>query len=905
MAFLPQYLANRLSQRAQHAIFSACNLATSQNEVQPAHLLHSLSNEDGSLAKSILESHHITSASIASLLSPKPPLRSGTLRQQRGPSRFGPTAVGLSDQDLLRQPPFLRGSRSPRSGRNHFSEQLRSIFKRATQAAVRHHQPYIGTEHLLYALVCQGDLCNNSQFKKKLKKVKAHLDDLFSQGVRFPDILKKWRFHSPHDFPNTPFFAPRKRAQKSPREDGLSSSKIKQGSSKKATQKIASKYHPHRPQQARDLHEHDHSGKHSATVALDTFCQNLTLRAEQNFLDPVIGREKEIARIIHILSRRTKNNPLLVGEPGVGKTAIIQGLAQRIHRGEVPGNLLHARVYALNLNSLIAGTMFRGDFEARMHDLLEEASGKASGHDVILAIDEIHTVIGAGAGAGSLDVANILKPGLSQGTLRVIGATTLEEYRKYIEKDRALERRFQPVIVEEETEEQSVQTLSSLKKLYEQHHGITIGDDAIKAAVTLSSRYIRDRYLPDKALDVLDEAASRLKSDMAITERTKKIRELEQQKLALAKRKEFAIRKENYQQAIALKHKTEAAEEEIRRFQKNFPLYLDTQTLQTRHIEETVSEMTGIPIQKNESDAQKIKELSRYLSREIIGQKEAVTSLILTLKRNKAGIGNPARPTGSFLFLGPSGVGKTALAKALSDAHSQPLIKLDMSEYAEPHTISRLIGSPPGYVGYGESAELCERIRRNPYAVVLFDEIDKASPVVHNLLLSILEEGTVRDATGRSVSLKNAIILLTSNAGTEHATNERGLGFSATGKRVDQNQHMEGIKEFLRPELLNRIDKIITFRMLGKKDISQITKLNVEKLAERLLPLRMDVSSGVIDYIAERAYKPGQGARLVRTTIEELVEGPLAEYLIQHGGTKKLKVEVTRGKIIVRENRES
>ncbi|MEK7790591.1 MAG: ATP-dependent Clp protease ATP-binding subunit, partial [Deltaproteobacteria bacterium] len=466
-----------------------------------------------------------------------------------------------------------------------------------------------------------------------------------------------------------------------------------------------------------------------------------------------------MTRIINVLSRRTKNNPLLVGEPGVGKTAIIHGLAQRITNGEVPGSLLHKKIFSLNLNSLVAGTMFRGDFEARMQAIIDEASAP----NTILFIDEIHTVIGAGSAAGTLDAANILKPALSQGAIRCIGATTTDEYKKYIERDRALERRLQPIFVEEETEEQAVTTLLHLKKLYEKHHEITIEDEAIEAAVHLSSRYMRDRFLPDKAIDVLDEAAARLKTSSAIPQNSKKITELEKRRAELQKIKEGAIAEENYENAIVLKNKEWLAEEELRQFKKNFPLFGLKPHLTKSNIEETVEEMTGVPVQR-ESNIHTITKLKASLNKEIIGQTRAINDLVSAVKRVRSGIYGSPRHSGSFLFLGPSGVGKTALAKALATNNSQTLIKLDMSEYAEPHTISRLIGSPPGYVGYGEGGELTEKIRRHPYAVVLFDEIEKAHPQVQNLLLSILEDGSLEDALGKSVSFKNAQIILTSNA---------------------------------------------------------------------------------------------------------------------------------------------
>jgi ATP-dependent Clp protease ATP-binding subunit ClpC len=498
----------------------------------------------------------------------------------------------------------------------------------------------------------------------------------------------------------------------------------------------------------------------------------------------------------------------------------------------------------------------------------------------------------------------MLKPALSQGALQCIGATTMDEYRKYIEKDRALERRFQPIIIEEETEENSIITLSNFKKFYEKHHGITIDDDAIEAAVLLSSRYIQDRFLPDKAFDVLDEAASKLKTVSSVIENTKKLKELEKQKFLIEKKKEDAIAQENYQDAIVLKYKQGLAEEEVRRFGKNFTSPTEKPRLTKYHIQEIITDITGIPV-KNKDGHQHLKKLTAYLNKEIIGQKEAIETLVETLKRKDAGLTDAGRPTGSFLFIGPCGIGKTALAKALAEFNSQKLIKLDMSEYAEPYTISRLIGSPPGYVGYGESGELTEKIRRNPHAIVLFDEIEKAHPQVHNLLLSILEDGTLQDGSGRNVSFKNAIIILTSNNIAEDFQDSDTLGFSSRNfaksrnSAQTNNKYLEGVKDALRPELINRIDKIIAFNQLGKKEIYEITKLHLGKLKNRLNSLDLTFSDQAISHISHRAYKQNQGARLVRSTVEQIVEGPLAEFLIKYPEANSAKVGVKKGKVIV------
>ena len=856
---LPKHLEERFTRRAKNAIYAARALRTPNNDTQDvSRFLYTLSQEHGSLAKNILETHKITSEYIINrLASPKPRAKAG-LASPKSASR-------RTKGDLSAFQSRRRASRKSDKG-------LRAVVKKAMWVAAKQHQPYVGTEHLLYAVMCRMRPSPTFLTTGRIRDIKKHLDTIFAQSVYFPHVFKNWKSYIDLGFFESGAKAPRasKRKSISHRERSAVPKNPRKQSS-----------------------PHVHVAQHSRTPALDAFCDNLTLRAEQRELDPVIGRENEINRIVHILSRRTKNNPLLIGEPGVGKTAIVQGLAQRIANGEVPGNLLHKHIYSLNLNLLIAGTMFRGDFEARIRDVLEESSKP----DTIIFIDEIHTVIGAGAAQGSLDVANILKPALSGGSLRCIGATTFEEYRKYIEKDRALERRFQIVTIEEETEEQSIQTLSNLKKLYESHHDITIEDEAIESAVLLSSRYIRDRFLPDKALDVLDEAASRLKSSVAITERTKRIRTLEREKLTLEKEKERAIVQEHYQEAITLKYRGEALQEEIRRYKKKFPLFSGKPSLARHNIEETIAEMSGVPIQKTEDEAQKLKKIRAHLNREIKGQQDAVTAVVDTLTRNRAGIQNPLKPLGSFLFTGPGGVGKTALAKALAEAHTHTLVKLDMSEYAEPYTISRLIGSPPGYVGYGEGGELTEKIRRDPYAVVLFDEIEKAHPAVHNLLLSLLEEGTLQDATGRSVSFRNAIIVLTSNTESSEGSAHR-LGFSSAPE-TSYGLPQDSLRDMLSPELLSRIDRVVVFKKLQKKEITQIAELFIDKLRERMRDIDITLSKEAMRHLVNYAYKPGEGARYVRTAVEEIIETPLAKYLIRHNKTKNMRIDMKKGKIVV------
>lgn len=839
--FLPPKLTNRFTQRARHALLCAAKFIRSGENLHPTHLLASLLVEQGSLAKNILEAHRVHRKLIQRSLAKIP--RIATL----GIPKYAKIKGAIS-----------------------FSADCKAIIKRAAQIASRQNQPYIGTEHLLYALVCRRTEPMLLS-EKKAKEIKRHLDAIFSQSAHLPRIFTELTPAGSRQYP--------------------AFSNIQGGQTKNSIMSdIQNKDHVH----GKVAHLLSHHTHHSATPALDTFCENLTTLATEKKLDPVIGRGKEISRMMSILSRRSKNNPLLVGEPGVGKTAIVQGLAQKINDGEVPLNLINKQIYSLNMTSLTAGTMFRGDFEARMYDLLEEASNP----NVILFIDEIHVIIGAGSAQGSLDVANILKPGLAQGRLRCIGATTFEEYKKYFEKEKALERRFQQIVVEEESEEESVQTLLSLKPLYEKHHGVRISDEAVRSAVSLSAKYIRDRFLPDKALDLLDEAASRFRVQNMNTHNLAKMRELDLEYIRLAKAKEQAILEENYEEALRLKVKEQEIKNELAFIQKKVqPDELQIFQLQKPHIEETISEITGIPVQKND-DRQSPSQLRHSLACEIRGQKEAIEAITATIIRNRAGIHNPKRPVGSFLFLGPTGVGKTALAKALADAQHQPLIRLDMSEYAEQYTISRLLGSPPGYVGYGEGGELTDKIRRHPYCVVLFDEIEKAHPSIQNLLLQILEDGAIKDATSRNVVFHHAIIILTSNSDTEEPSSGR-LGFSKSKNTFHKDRYLTGIKEVLRPEILSRIDKVVVFNALTKKDILEIAQLELIKLQERLRPVTLLVGSKIIPYIAQHAWRGGQGARNVRTTIEKLVELPIAGYLLRYQNVKKMRLEIAGGKVRV------
>lgn len=623
------------------------------------------------------------------------------------------------------------------------------------------------------------------------------------------------------------------------------------------------------------------------------FGQDLTALARSGGLDPLVGREREVSRIVQIFCRRTKSNPLLIGEAGVGKTAIVHGLAQRIVAGKVPAALLNKKVYDLRLSLLVAGTMFRGEFEARLEAIIQEAKR----NEVILFIDEIHNIVGAGSAQGSLDAANILKPPLAHGEIQVIGATTLEEYHRYIERDKALERRFQPVFIQEPTIEQAQQILAGLKDLYERFHNVSITPPALAAAVELSSRYLTDRFLPDKAIDVLDEAASRARSQHLQTVEVMEIRRLTEALAECAMRKEREIERAAYDQAFEIKNQEKSLKAEITRLEKK----IETQeqkrlaVITERDIERAVAEMTGVPVERlTYREGRRLQRLSLTLSRRVIGQPAAIERLARAIRRARAGLARPSRPLGSFLFMGPTGVGKTELSRVLADVVFGPdaFIKLDMSEYMEPHTVSRLLGAPAGYVGYGDSAYLAQAVRHRPYSLVLFDEVEKAHPQVLNVLLQILEDGQVTDATGREINFKNTIVILTSNIGTARFTDRAALGFgseAATEAKLAadfaeiEKEALHELREALRPELIDRLDEIIVFQPLGQRAIRQIVKKQVKEIQWQLAEQRgfeLAVSPRVTDFLVKESYKPRQGARLVRRVIQNVIEDTVAAGLI-------------------------
>lgn len=628
----------------------------------------------------------------------------------------------------------------------------------------------------------------------------------------------------------------------------------------------------------------------SETETLDKFSRDMTALAKQGKFDPIVGREQEIERIIRILSRRTKNNPCLMGDPGVGKTAIVEGLAQKISDGNVPDTLRHKRILSLDLSAMVAGSKYRGEFEERMKKALEDV--KAAGN-IILFIDEIHTVIGAGAAEGAIDASNILKPALARGEIQLIGATTLEEYRKHIEKDAAFERRFQPVRVEEPTEAVAVQMLTALKDPYEMHHRVRISDEAIAAAVRLSARYVTERFLPDKAIDLIDEAASCLRLS-AYTAPTS-IKELEARIDELEQEKETAIKTEEFEQAAEIKKLQDGLRTSLKAAKRAWESTHDSGEIVVTadNVAEIVSRWTGIPVQSmQEEESQRLLHLEEVLHKRVIGQDEAVKALAKAVRRGRVGLKDPSRPIGSFLFLGPTGVGKTELSKALAEAlfgDENAMVRIDMSEYMEKHSVSRMVGSPPGYVGYEEGGQLSEKVRRNPYSVVLFDEIEKASPEVFNILLQVLDDGHITDGQGRTVDFKNTVIIMTSNAGARSIAAPKRLGFTSV-ETPEQSYEMmkkgvmDEIKTIFKPEFLNRIDDIIVFHPLEQEEITRIVRLLTDVMAKRVkenMNITVSFTKKAIEKIAEEGYDKVYGARPLRRAIQSKIEDAFAEeYLL-------------------------
>ena len=715
--------------------------------------------------------------------------------------------------------------------RDGYTPSARHVLENGYKEAVRFHAPLIGTEHILMALLKESDcvavrLLNTLNINIQ----KVYIDLLSAMG-----------------------------------EDGNAGKEdLAQGRQQR--------------------------GGQSATPTLDAYSRDLTVLAKEGKLDPVIGREKEIRRVIQILSRRTKNNPCLIGEPGVGKTAVIEGLAQLIASGDVPDTIRGKRVVILDLSGMVAGSKYRGEFEERIKNVINEVT---EAENVLLFIDEIHTIIGAGGAEGALDASNILKPSLARGEIQLIGATTIEEYRKYIEKDAALERRFQPVTVEEPTEDEAFQILKGLRPKYEEHHHVTITDAALKAAVRLSARYINDRFLPDKAIDVVDEAAS--KTRLTVYVEPKGIKTLEEEIKKLEKEKEDAIRDEAYELAGEIKKKQASKREKIRKLKEKWESEKESRelTVDENDIADVISGWTKIPVSKlAEGETERLLKLESILHERVVGQDEAVVAVAKAIRRGRVGLKDPKRPIGSFLFLGPTGVGKTELCKALAEAMfgtENALIRVDMSEYMEKHSVSKMIGSPPGYVGYEGGGQLSEKVRRNPYSVILFDEVEKAHPDVFNILLQVLDDGHITDSQGHKIDFKNTVIIMTSNAGAENIIAPKQLGFMSQDDEKVRYQRMktgvmDEVKRMFKPEFLNRIDDTIVFHPLTKDHMKEIVTILLNVLAKRTknqMSIRLNAGDDVKEYLVEKGYDEKYGARPLKRTIQNLIENKLAELVLE------------------------
>ena len=641
----------------------------------------------------------------------------------------------------------------------------------------------------------------------------------------------------------------------------------------------------------------------ASTPVLDNYSRDLTALAREGKLDPVIGREAEIQRVIQILSRRTKNNPCLIGEPGVGKTAVVEGLAQMIAAEDVPETIAGKRVLTLDLSGMVAGSKYRGEFEERIKRVLAEVMEDKG---VLLFIDEIHTIIGAGGAEGALDASNILKPSLARGELQLIGATTIEEYRKYIEKDSALERRFQPVTVEEPSEEESYEILKGLREKYEEHHKVTITDQALQAAVKLSARYINDRFLPDKAIDLIDEASSKQRLTNFVE--PEEIKALEKDIENLERQKEKAIMSEAYEKAGDIKRKQEKKRDRIAKIRDRWQKEKYTRKLVVgeNEVADVVSGWTKIPVRKlEEEESQRLKMLESILHERVVGQEEAVSAVSKAIRRGRVGLKDPKRPIGSFLFLGPTGVGKTELCKSLAEAMfgtENALIRVDMSEYMEKHSVSKMIGSPPGYVGYDEGGQLSEKVRRNPYSVILFDEIEKAHPDVFNILLQVLDDGHITDAQGRKINFKNTILIMTSNAGAENIISPKRLGFMSVDDAKENYKFMKGrvmeeVKRLFKPEFINRVDEMIVFHPLNKenmKDIASIMLKIINKRTVQQMGITLHISDEGQEFLIEKGYDEKYGARPLRRAIQNQLEDKLAEKILDGAVKEGDEVDVIK-----------
>ena len=790
-----------------------------------------------------------------------------------------------------------------------FTNKAKKVIEIANDISVEFGHNYIGTEHILYGLVKEGEgiaakVLNNKGITDE--KVKVKIEEILGIGRDIKETLG-FTPRTKRVLENA-FLEAKRIGYNYIGTEHLLLAIMKEGDCvavriiTELNVEISKIYNEiakviNEEESDREIKKDIERGKgsYSLTPTLNQFGEDITLQAEDGKFDNIIGREKEIERIIQILSRRTKNNPCLIGEPGVGKTAIVEGLAEKVVLGEVPESLKNKRIVSVDISGMVAGAKYRGDFEERIKKALNEVKKV---EDVILFIDEIHTIVGAGAAEGAIDAANILKPLLARGEIQLIGATTIEEYRKYIEKDSALERRFSPVDVGEPTEKETIEIIKGIRDKYEAHHNVKITDEAVNSAVTLSVRYITDRFLPDKAIDLIDEAASQVR--MKIFTEPDEIKTLEEKLEIISKEKEEAIYNQEFEKAAKLRdieqQTREKLEEETVKWRK--AKNKDITEIGEENIAEIISKWTGIPTQRlTEDENQKLQHLEDKLHERVIGQNEAVEAVAKAIRRGRVGLKDPKRPIGSFLFLGPTGVGKTELSKALSEIlfdNENSMIRLDMSEYMEAHSVSKLIGSPPGYIGYDGGGQLTEKIRRKPYSVVLFDEIEKAHTDVMNILLQILEDGHLTDSQGREVDFKNTVIIMTSNLGARHITDKKSLGFVNTENDKEYEElKKEVIKELkheLRPEFINRIDEIIVFHKLNKQDIENIAQIMLKQVEARLQKQKyiVEIDDEVVKTIIEQGFDSNFGARPLRRTIQNLVEDKISEEILA-GNLKKNK----------------
>lgn len=780
-----------------------------------------------------------------------------------------------------------------------FTERAQRVLALAQEEAVRLGHNSIGTEHILLGLVREGDGIAAKALLSlglSLEKIQDEVEALIGRG---------------HDKPtNTPYTPRAKKVIELSMDEArklghtyvgtehilLGLIREGEGVAARVLNNLGISLNKARQQVLQLLGNsevltgtpHGAANKHANTPTLDSLARDLTAMARDGALDPVVGREKEIERVIQVLSRRTKNNPVLIGEPGVGKTAIAEGLAQRIVNNEIPETLRDKRVMTLDMGTVVAGTKYRGEFEDRLKKIMDEI--RQAGN-VILFIDELHTLIGAGGAEGAIDASNILKPALARGELQCIGATTMDEYRKYIEKDAALERRFQPIKVEEPSPEDTILILKGLRDRYEAHHRVKITDASIEAAVRLSDRYITDRFLPDKAIDLIDEAASRVRLNAYTI--PPNLKQLEKELEEVKKEKDAAVQSQEFEKAAALRDKEQRLREALEQTKKEWKEkqgQTDSEVT-PEDIAQVVASWTGIPVvQLQQEETERLLHMEEILHKRVIGQEEAVKSVARAIRRARAGLKDPKRPIGSFIFLGPTGVGKTELARALAEAmfgDEDAMIRIDMSEYMEKHSTSRLVGSPPGYVGYEEGGQLTEKVRRKPYSVVLFDEIEKAHPEVFNILLQVLEDGRLTDGKGRTVDFRNTIIIMTSNVGQEMIRKNTTLGFTVNQQAANyenmKTKVMEELKRTFRPEFLNRIDEIIVFHALEETHIKEIVRLMAEEIRKRLKEQGVDftLSEAVIAWIAKQGFDPQYGARPIRRSLQRQIEDRLSEELLK------------------------